>query len=230
MYLAICLLLFIPWTIIFYFKRDYRKRMLQTGLLAAPFGVINMWFRIDYWNAPEVLLVSNIISLEDALFGFTTTGLSVTIYDLFFNTKNSPSTKSASKILALFFVLIFSSFFIINNVLGYNSMFMFCWPLNVLTLVMVFYRKDLLKISIFTSVILVFLAIVIYAFLFNYITPNFWKTYWFLWGTKIGWTVFGNVPLLELYWYFSWSSFMSILYNFVKGSSKIENSDSVLKV
>ena len=58
MYLYICLLLFIPWTIIFYTKKNFRSRMIKAGLLAAPFGVINMWFRIDYWYAPEVLLLS----------------------------------------------------------------------------------------------------------------------------------------------------------------------------
>lgn len=222
-YLSICLLLFIPWTIIFYFKKEFRSRMIKTGLLAAPFGVINMWFRIDYWEAPEVLMLSNLISLEDALFGFVTTGISVTLFDALFNKKNSPSTKSPTKTLLLFFPLVFGSYFILNNGLGFNSMFMFCWPLNALTIAMVLIRKDLFLPSIVTGVLCVLMALVIYIYLFDFVSPDFWKTYWFLWGTNIGWTIFGNVPVLEMYWYFSWATYVSILYNFATGSRRITN-------
>ncbi|AUC84501.1 hypothetical protein CW731_03945 [Polaribacter sp. ALD11] len=222
MYLLVCVLLFIPWLIIFYSKNNLRNRMIKAGLMAAPFGIINMWFRLDYWNAPEIYLFYNLISIEDAIFGFITTGISVSIYDSIFTKEHIKFENSRHKIILLFLFIIFASFFVLNNAMGVNSMFMFCIPLLVLTTyITIIVRRDLLIPSLVTGVFCVLIAIPIYMFSFNYIAPDFWNTYWFLSGKKYGWTVFGNVPVLELLWYFSWGSFSAVLYDYGKGTKKV---------
>jgi hypothetical protein len=59
--------------------------------------------------------------------------------------------------------------------------------------------------------------------LFNIIAPDFWNNYWFLAETKHGITILGNVPVLELLYYFSFASTCAIMYDFVKGTKKVPN-------
>ena len=220
MYLLISVFLFIPWGLIYYYKPNLRSRIVKSSLFAAPFGIINMWFRIDYWHAPEVFFFS-FISLEDILFAFVTTGISFTIFDALFTVKEIKSEKPRKHITLLFIPIIISSFFILNNGLGINSMFMWAIPMLVLATVIVIIRRDLLVQSIVSALILTLFSIPIYMFLFNYLSPDFWDTYWYLSGTKYGITVFGNVPVLELLWYFSWASFCGVVYHFTRGTKKV---------
>ena len=170
MFLWICVLLFIPWALIYFPNKHLRSRMLKAGVIAIPFGVVDMWFRIDYWHAPEVLFW-HVISFEDVLFGFFTTGICVSIYDAIFTKKQVQTEKAQRKISMLLFPLIIISFFVLNNGLGLNSMFMWAIPMAVAALVIIIFRRDLLIPSIVTASLMTLIAIPIYKFL-NYCNFN----------------------------------------------------------
>jgi hypothetical protein len=55
-YLWISVVLFIPWFLLFYNNKNLRRRMVLSGLIFAPFATLNLWFKQDYWNAPEVFI------------------------------------------------------------------------------------------------------------------------------------------------------------------------------
>lgn len=67
---------------------------------------------------------------------------------------------------------------------------------------------------------MVFITIVIYHIIFNFIAPEYWNSYWLLANTKLGFTPIGNIPLTELVWYFSWGCFAGIEYDFTYGQVK----------
>lgn len=221
MYLWICVLLFIPWGIIYFLRPHLRNRIVKSGLIAAPFGFIDdIWFREDYWNAPELLFIYP-IAIEDILFAFVMTGIAVSIYDAIFTEKQVVQYKKRVKLSLSFMALVIASFFLTNNVLGLNSMYMWAIPMFVLTAIILIMRKDLIVPSVITAILLTLIVIPIYMILFNLIAPNFWDTYWFLADTKHGVTILGNVPVLELLHYFSYGFLASIMYDFAKGTKKI---------
>lgn len=222
MYLWICLLLFIPWAIIYLYTPQLRNRMIKSGLIAIPFGVTHLWFRVDYWQPPEVLFLY-IISLEDILFGFVTTGIGISVFDALFTSKQVKLVKDRKKIALSFFPIIVVSFFILKNGVGFNSMFMWVTPVILAALVIIIMRKDLLIPSLVTAFVMTLFALIIYIILFNYISPKFWDTYWLLANSKYGITVFDNVPVLELLWYFSYGLISGIMYDFTKGTKKVPN-------
>lgn len=221
-YLYISLFLFIPWALIYFFNNNLRSRMIKAGLMAIPFGTLNLWYKEDYWNAPEVLFLY-FISLDDILFAFVTTGISVTIFDVFFTEKQVEFGPKKYKQVFYFFCFIMVLFVILREVIGINSMFMFAIPIILSTIIILIKRKDLLVPSIITTILFSVLSIIVYIILFNYILPDFWNTYWYLIDTEIGWLIFGNVPVLEVLWYFSWGCLSAVLYDYGKGTKKIPN-------
>jgi len=196
--------------------------MIISGLVAAPLGVIHIWWRIDYWSPPELFFFS-IISLEDMIFGFVSTGISFTIYDAIFTKEKIKLKNNKKKTYLSYCLIIIASFFLLNNGLGLNSMFMFSIPTLAFSAIMIIQRKDLLVPSILSGFLSVIIVIPLYIILFNYIAPNYWNTYWHLADTKLGLTIFGNVPVLELLWYFSWGCFAGISYDFAKGTKNSKN-------
>ena len=206
--------------IIYYLRKDLRSRMIKVCLLAAPFGFINMWFRIDYWNPPE-LFFFHIMSIEDVLFSIGSTGISVTIYDALFTKEQVKTEKSRKKLSVLFIPIIIISFFFLHGYLKLNSMFMWAIPFIVLAIIVVIIRKDLIIPSIISGILSMLIAIPIYIILFNYISPEYWDKYWFLNGTKYETSILGNIPLMELLWYFSWGCFSGVMYDFAKGTTKV---------
>jgi hypothetical protein len=54
-------------------------------------------------------------------------------------------------------------------------------------------------------------------FLFNFVAPNYWDTYWYLTDTKYDIKIFGNVLIVELMQYFSYGCLAGIIYLFAKG-------------
>jgi hypothetical protein len=61
--------------------------------------------------------------------------------------------------------------------------------------------------------------------LFNMIFIDFWDKCWLLANTKYGITIYGNIPLTEMIWYFTWGSFSGVAYNFASGKKKIQLSE-----
>ena len=221
-YFLLGVFLAIPWLLIFYFKKSLRRRILIASFIGAPFAFINSWFRLDYWHPPE-LFFFYVMSIEDILFAFTTTGISFTIFDALFTKKQVKAFKNRKKLSYLFIPIIIGSFFFLQNYLGLNSMFMWAIPMIVLAFVVVIIRNDLIIPSIFSAILSMLIAIPIYIILFNYISPEYWDKYWYLKGTKYETSILGNVPLMELLWYFSWGCFSGVMYDFAKGTKKIPN-------
>ena len=221
MYLWICILLFIPWGIIYYFRPLLRNRLVKSGLIALPFAFIDdIWFRVDYWNAPEIFSIYP-IAIEDLLFCFVISGISITVFDALFTKEQIPTYKPRTKLTLSFFPITITSFIILHNILGINSMYMWAIPCFVLSVVVLLIRRDLILPSLISATIVTLIIIPIYMILFNIFAPDFWDTYWFLKDTKHGITILGNVALLELLYYFSFASIASIMYDFAKGTTKV---------
>ena len=222
-YLYICLFLIIPCGLLYLYNPRLRNRLIKAGLIAIPFAFVeDVWFRIDYWYPPEILSIYP-FGLEDILFAFLKTGIGITLFDALFTKKQEVAYKQRKGIALIFFPFVILSFYILNNVLGVNSMYMWAISFFIVTLVILIFRKDLIIPSLVSAILFTIIVIPIYMLLFNFLIPNFWDEYWYLAETKHGLKVFGNVPVLELLYYFSFSCVCAIMYDFAKGTKKIPN-------
>ena len=220
-YLLISAFLFLPWVIIFLSRTDLREKIIKASFLGGLAGLIaNFWYFKDYWQPPS-LLGHSVISIEDFLFGFVITGVAVAIYDITFTARNIQQEKSRKGFFGILFLLGTISLLIFNNWLGFNSIFVSSFAFIIFSVVIVLIRKDLLMPSIVSGILTVLIITPIYAIIFNWVSPEYWASYWLLAETKFGVTVLGNIPATELLWYFSWGCLAGIGYDFASGTKKV---------
>lgn len=223
-YLLIPLFLFIPWLIIFLSRTDLREKIIKAGVFGAPAGVIaEFWYFADYWQ-PPLIFENSVFMIEDLLAGFFITGVTVSVYDMIFTEKNIREEKNRKMFFLGLFVLGTILLLIFNNGLGINSIFVSSFAFILLSIAMVAIRKDLLIPSIVSGILTLLIITPIYGIIFNYISPEYWNSYWLLSETKFGLTIFGNIPVTELLWYFSWGCLAGIGYDFASGTKKIHKS------
>ncbi len=201
-----------------YLRKDLALKIVKLAVLGGVVGLVSelFYFR-DYWR-PQTLVGTGKISPEDFVFGFTITALSVVIYPLLARKTFVKSDKpNRRNLYAIFFVCGLIALLVFNIHLGINSIFVSSVAFLCFSIIIVSTRRDLLKPSLFSAVALTSVVICIYIFLFDFISPNFWNNYWLLANTKWNIKLFGNVPLTEVIWYFSWTSLASVSYPFVSG-------------
>ncbi len=219
-YLLLGFFLSIVWGTIFYFKRDLRRNMLKSSTIGGFSGFIaEYWYLKDYWRPPTVLGKA-IVSIEDFIVGFFIIGISMSIYSFVFNQSEVDYGKSRKAYFYLMFA-IGALAMIILPPLGYNSMIVSPIIFLLFTAIIVAVRKDLAKKAIYSGVLLLMVALPIYAILFLLISPDYWNSYWLLSNTEYNMAVFGKIPFIEVFWYFSWGSFGGVCYNFYSGTKVV---------
>jgi len=222
-YLLIPALLFIPWGIIYFLKKDIRKKMLKTSVIGGLAGFIaEYWYFKDYWHPPTVLGQTTICP-EDFLFGFTVTGLAVALYEFVFTKSVAKSAKKRKKFFSRLFLSGIAAMMVFSIVLHVNSIVVSCCCFLVFTAVMVYKRPDLLTQALLSGLLLLCIVLPVYAILFDLINPVYWDKYWLLSKTRLGVTILGHIPVTELCWYFSWGCMAGISHNFASGNVSVSS-------
>lgn len=217
-YVILCLYWLSVWIIILLLRRDLKKELVLTGLIGGLAGMLaEIWYFKDYWHPPGIFMAEPMI--EDFVVGFGVAGVSSTIFDFLSDTVNVKRFSTRRLQTGLYFisgalVLIFLYHLRLNSEIVSMAVFLFFSTLICIT------RKDLLKPSIYTGLISLVLILPFYFIFLNWVTPEFFSRYWFLYHTTWGVTVFGNVPLTELLWYFTWGCLAGGLYEFTAGYAK----------
>jgi len=215
-YLFLGLAILLPVIVCFILRYDLRNKILKFGGIGGVTGIISeaFYFR-DYWRPINMFGVAT-LSLEDFLFGFAITSLSFAAYaTIFQKTFKNPSPRRGRLYLS-FFVLGLVAMVIFNVGIGFNSIFVSSCIFIILSSIILYTRRDLLKPAFYSVVFVISYVLVIYVILFSWIDPMFWDKYWRLAGTMWDIRLVG-APLTELLWYASWIIFASISYAFVSG-------------
>jgi len=213
-------LFFIPWTLIYYFRKDVRRRMWISGLFMIPVTLLEHWCLQDYWNPPGYYLFS-IISFENIFFFFVVTGINVTVYDFLFSKENRKEDKRRVNFIISYIIAYILSLVVFTDYFGYNSLIVISTCSMIFSLSMIVIRKDLFLPALVSGTSILVIFVLIYSLLFNSMYPEYWDNYWLLANTSLGIKVLGNIPLTELFWAFSWGCFSGIVYDFASGSIKV---------
>lgn len=213
-------ILIITWLIILFLRRDLKKKLFTCSLLGGIMGILSeLWYLKDYWR--PLSFSGGYTIIEDFLFGFTIVGISATIYDVIFKYKNIKKERNKLIESILLFSLSFLFLLLLNNIYKINSIIVSSILFIICSLIIIAVRKDLLKQSFISGLLLVLFILPIYFILLNYFSPQYLEKHWLLYHSSLGITILGQIPLTEIIWYFSWGCLGGILYEFTRGEKKI---------
>jgi len=221
-YLLLAGSLGIFWLLIFFLRADLRIKLLKLSFVGGVAGLMSeWWYHQDYWRPPSIL-GNGVISLEDFLFGFFIVGLAATLYAFIFRKKIIAGHKAQKNTFLILFPLGILALIILTTLIRLNSVLVSSLIFIFFASFIIIKRPDLWRSSLISGLLLTALIVPIYLVLFDWLAPDFWTRYWLLAGTKYGVTILGNVPITELFWYFSWGIFGGIASNFYSGTKFVD--------
>ncbi|QNM84399.1 hypothetical protein H9W90_09290 [Polaribacter pectinis] len=222
-FLYLCLAYVPIWLFIFFKRKDLRKKLIRTSIAGAIISPITEYFHFkDYWTPPSVLKYGYIY-LEDVIMGAMIISVVATIYETVFSLKLITYRKE-KKLRYLFytmFVLSFIAVYVFTGMLGVNSIFSYCGLFILYAVIMVFFRPDLIKASLWSALLSWVIQMVIYIPLFTFFAPTYWEKYFLLANTKYGIT-FLNIPYTEMLYFITIGFTMGIFYEFVSGKKRVK--------
>lgn len=204
--------LLLIWMIIYFFKKSVRKVMLEVSLIGAIIGPLMayFWVTIGWWHPANI--TNTIVGFEDLLYGFVISGISVSIYQFIFNKKyikklSLPKTPLI-KTVTIFIISTILCITFIHPVWGTFI------PLIGFFIYFINKRKDLIKTSLLSGLLLIIINIPFYLII-EYITPGWILNTWVL--KKITGIFILGIPIEDYIWLFLVGTNGGIFYQYQKG-------------
>lgn len=222
-FLYLCLAYVPIWLFIFFKRKDLRKKLIRTSIAGGIVAPLTDYFHFrDYWIPPSILN-TQYAYFEDVIMGAMIISVVATIYETVFNLKLITYRKE-KKLRYLFytmFVLSFIAVYVFTGMLGVNSIFTYCGLFILYAIIMVFFRPDLIKASLWSALLSWVIQMVVYIPLFTFFAPTYWEKYFLLANTKYGIT-FLNIPYTEMLYFITIGFTMGIFYEFVSGKKRVK--------
>ncbi|MDX8053006.1 hypothetical protein SK571_26820 [Lentzea sp. BCCO 10_0798] len=198
-------------------RRDLVRLTLLYGAIGGATQVVTSFLYVrDYWAPPTVLGTS--VSLEDFLFGFGVTAFPFLAYPVVARKRFARSAhRNRLGVYMLFALVAAVGLFGGTLLLGMNSLLVSLVLLTTFTLCICVMRPDLVYGSLFAIGFVTTCLVVVYALMFNIVSPGWWDAHWLLAGSKWDHRLFGDVPLLEVLCYVTWSGFAATGHPFIVG-------------
>ncbi len=223
---------------------EEQKIMLGFSLLFGFIGCLSsyFWFTADWWQ-PETVFGGS-AGVEDFILGFTNAGIVSVGYLLFFReleAKNQNCHSGANAIesheltdgdkLKRFYHYAFASFqndkfkiitpLIITPIvttllffMNVPSFYANCLGILAAIIYILIQRKDLIKISVVSGLLLLILSLPIY-FLLMYISPGWVEAIWMI--DKLSGIIVLGIPVEDYIWYFLSGAVIGIMYPYWSG-------------
>jgi hypothetical protein len=218
-YLLLGLLFLVIWFILFFIRKDTRRELLIISFVFGVGGILVEPIYLKDWWQP-LTITGTPVGIEDFLFGFTIGGIASIIYEVIFykRTKKAKTLQTLTRkhkfdtFIVLLLPIIFFGTNIIFNLNTLNASILgFAVPL----IIIYFRRKDLIKDSLLSGVILLLLAFIIYSVV-EIFSPGWVTHFWTF--ENVPPIIFWNVPIDDLIWYILAGAFIGVIYEFVQDS------------
>jgi len=208
-YLILGLLFLIIWTIFFLWRKDTRKEMILISIFFGIAGLLVEAVYIQDWWRP-ITITGTLIGIENFLFGFVIGGISSVIYEGVFRkrVKEIRNKKLKLKYFGLLLPGIFlGSFYLLNL----NTFISLILAFSIPTLIIYIKRKDLIKDSLISGLLVLGISIIVYTIL-ELITPGWVQAFWYF--ENVPNIIILNIPIDDFIWYFLAGAFIGPLYEY----------------
>lgn len=213
-YLLMGLVFFVVWLILFLVRKDIQKEMLiMSSIFALAGPPADFLYTKDWWK--PLTLTNTVIGFESVIAGFMIGGVASAIYiDIFKKRvrikKRTKREKTSDNfrflfLLSLTAVLFFGTFYLFS----FNSLSSTIVAMAIPTLWIYWQRKDLIKDSIITGLLLLGVAIFVYSAV-EVLTPGWVNAFWLF--KNVSHIVILNVPIDDVIWYSLGGAYLGPLY------------------
>jgi len=211
-YLVGTIVFLIPWAILFFFRKDYRKEMIFMGFVVGIGSVITayLWWTIDWWR-PETITNTR-VGIEDFLLGFSNGGIAAVLYESIFKKRllkriEKVNDKGPLNIgLIIFFVIAFLFW-------GFNvtSFWASTIAMMIAATCMLYTRKDLFLNALASGILMAIVSLPSY-YVIIWLFPGFIHKAW-MFQYLSGITLTG-IPVEDLIFYFLFGFVIGPLYEY----------------
>ncbi|MFI5265264.1 MAG: lycopene cyclase domain-containing protein [Candidatus Levyibacteriota bacterium] len=215
-YFAGTVIFFIPWILLYHYRKDLRKEMWVMGILIGVGSVVTayLWWTVDWWRPQTV--TGTIVGIEDFLIGFSNGGIAVVIYEevfkkrLYKRKKEHTHKAGTTALIMLCFFTIFTLFYLFHSTSFIASAIGMILP----TLCLIYFRKDLILTSLLNGLLMVFVSLPMYYFWILFSPGWIEKTY--LFNHLTGFRITG-IPLEDIVFYFLFGLLIAPFYEYWQG-------------
>jgi len=213
------LVIFLPiWVILFLLRRDLHKELIISGLFGALAAAISEpFFLMDYWRPPYFFYFPIGFGLEDLIFNFLCAGIAAVLYEFILGKHLSRRRDHHHHwilISIISIIVLISTFIAINIGSSINSIYVLFMMLLLWSLVLLFYRHDLLKDALLSAVFFAFFYFFAFLIILK-IYPEAVTRFWLLKNLS-GIFILG-IPIEELLFAFFTGLAVGPFYEFMCG-------------
>jgi hypothetical protein len=207
------------WLIVFFYKKNFRKEMIQVSLWTMLFGLTEPLFVPQYWNPITLfnLAQKTGFDIESFIFSFAIGGIGSVLYKIVFKMDNEPfqpAERNHQKHRLHFYSLFtpVAVFILLAFLSNLNHIYCGIIALFAGALAAFFCRPDL-KMKIWVGGILFLLLYFVYFVSLNIVSPGYVTEVWNF--TTISRIRILGVPITELLFGFTFGMFWSSLYEHI---------------
>lgn len=213
-YLIWSSLYFVLWLIFFIYRKDLRKHIIWSSVIAIPAALVEILWVHKYWAPPSIFNLINTygVGFEDFLYSFSIGGVAAVLYELLEKKKDVASKKKHFHTAFFVFFLVFillTFFFPLKPALNMSYAFTFG------SLVMIYQRNDLLAKTLFSGFVFSVISILFIFIVIRTLSPEYIKNF-YVHSNLLGFSALG-IPIEEFIFAFTGGAFWSIVYEYLKG-------------
>ena len=165
---------------------------------------------------PANITSTKIGYIEGALTGFMIAGVATVIYEDIFRERIILKKGNKKELIEDFHLLLLTLFTIVASlsaffILHINSLLSTLFAFGVPVLLIYYSRRDLIKASLLTSLLLVVIAAGVYTVI-NFFTPGWIIKFWYF--KNVPNIIVLNLPLDDLLWYLFAGAYLGPLYEY----------------
>ncbi len=211
-YLVGTIVFLIPWAILFFFRKDYRKEMIFMSFLVGIGSVITayLWWTIDWWR-PETITNTR-VGIEDFLLGFSNGGIAAVLYGAIYKKRLSKRIKKTNDTGAFNICLIL--FFIIAFLFwGLNITSFWASTIAMITaaIYILYTRRDLFLNALASGILMAIVSLPSY-YAFIWLFPGFIHKTWM--SQYLSGIIIIGIPLEDLIFYFLFGFIIGPFYEY----------------
>src|SRR5260221_2677715 len=224
-------MLFIPWGLFYFARRDLHSRIVVMSILLLPLAHIGQYYFLkDYWHPPLILpiRVGGFVfgGLADLLFAFAMGGIATGAFPVLCRQIAVAGNASPRHWIGFAFLAIegvcvvgLTQFLHINSIFSSSLGFVFT------AVLMIVIRHDLF-ISLVVSGLISGLTIAGAEGILSFVVPLYLSRYWYLYHAQYGMLIFNRVPATELMWGIAFGMVIGPIFDFYKGQTFVATSES----